>query len=308
MRCGEYSLGTTAASLLPGSLTSTQIANISGHIRENQGLLITARDLAYLKSLPTPRVGVKGEKLLIALAKEYPVPGTPFWISIAKLISDVRELSTTLSSDSTYPDDRFADSSREASKWVAASWASSPKELNYLINDFLVGRGLLHYTPEYTFFDITPDGWAAIEDLRESKYSEDSGFVAMAFKPDLKQVFDDAIAPGVRAAGYKPIRMDRVEHNNRIDDEIIARIRQTKFLIADFTENRAGVYFEAGFALGLGHSVIWTVRDDQLEAVHFDTRQYNFIRWKMDELAALAKALQNRIEAALGKGPLPPSS
>ena len=35
-------------------------------------------------------------------------------------------------------------------------------------------------------------------------------------------------------------------------DRIIAQIRASKFVVADFTRNRGGVYYEAGFALGLG--------------------------------------------------------
>ncbi len=37
-----------------------------------------------------------------------------------------------------------------------------------------------------------------------------------------------------------------------------------RFMIADFTGHRGGVYFEAGFAHGLGIPVIWTCREDQL--------------------------------------------
>jgi hypothetical protein len=69
-------------------------------------------------------------------------------------------------------------------------------------------------------------------------------------------------------------------------------------------DNRGGVYYEAGFAKGLGHEVIWTVREDHLDDVHFDTRQYNFLRWQTNDLPGFAKALQNRIEATIGKGPL----
>jgi len=86
--------------------------------------------------------------------------------------------------------------------------------------------------------------------------------------------------------------------------KIIAAIRQIKFLIADFTNNRGGVYYEAGFGKGIGREVIWTVRKNYLRHAHFDTRQYNFICWRPGDLAGFAKALQNRIEATVGKGPV----
>ena len=52
------------------------------------------------------------------------------------------------------------------------------------------------------------------------------------------------------------------EHINKIRDEIISQITRSKFLIADFTGHRGGVYFEAGLAMGLRRSVrtnIWWV-------------------------------------------------
>lgn len=71
--------------------------------------------------------------------------------------------------------------------------------------------------------------------------------------------------------------------------------------MADFTEQKSGVYFEAGFALGLNLPVIWTCRADDIGNLHFDVRQYNCIAWK-DE-ADLAGRRQLRIEAIVGRGP-----
>jgi nucleoside 2-deoxyribosyltransferase len=130
------------------------------------------------------------------------------------------------------------------------------------------------------------------------------GFCAMWFADDLKPLWSEALEPAIRAAGYEPKRIDQHEHVNRIDDEIVAMIRRSRFVVADFTGQRGGVYFEAGYALGLGLRVIWLCRQDELDRVHFDTRQYNFLVWKPSEYADLAKRLQNRIEATLGRGPI----
>jgi hypothetical protein len=53
----------------------------------------------------------------------------------------------------------------------------------------------------------------------------------------------------------------------------------------------------AGFAMGLGIPVIWTVREDQIGQVHFDTRQYNHIVY--DSAEDLRKKLHNRIAATI---------
>ena len=85
------------------------------------------------------------------------------------------------------------------------------------------------------------------------------------------------------------------EDTRKIDDEIIAEIRRSAFLIADFTGHRGGVYFEAGYAMGHGLPVIWTCRKDEMDKLHFDIRQYNCIDWAKP--AELADRLQRRIEA-----------
>ena len=52
--------------------------------------------------------------------------------------------------------------------------------------------------------------------------------------------------------GFRALRIDMKQFNEKICDHIIAEIRRSRFLIADVTGHRAGVYFEAGYAMGLG--------------------------------------------------------
>jgi nucleoside 2-deoxyribosyltransferase len=148
-------------------------------------------------------------------------------------------------------------------------------------------------------FRITAAGWNELNRLEQSATESSTAFIAMSFHTD-RDRYEKAISGAVKAAGYLPIRVDQVEHLNRIDDEIIARIRSSKFLIADLTGQRNGVYFEAGFMLGLGRPVIWLCEKEDLKNVHFDTRQYNTIDYKDAE--DLKTRLQFRIEAILGKG------
>ncbi len=101
----------------------------------------------------------------------------------------------------------------------------------------------------------------------------------------------------MESTGFTPIRIDLVQHNDKIDDRIVAEIRRSGILVADFTGNRGGVYFEAGFAMGLRIPVIWTCMEDNLNQVHFDTRQYNFIVWSNAE--DLKEKLEARIAATI---------
>ena len=148
---------------------------------------------------------------------------------------------------------------------------------------------------------VTAEGHMALEELTASRGQSEEVFVAMSFSPQMTSAYEAGLQVGVERAGYVPIRVDRTEHVNRIDDEIVARIRRSAFVVADFTEQKPGVYFEAGFALGLNLPVIWTCRSDDIANLHFDVRQYNCINWT-DE-GDLARRLRLRIEAIVGRGP-----
>lgn len=153
-------------------------------------------------------------------------------------------------------------------------------------------------TPTTKIYTIRSKGWDKLARMRTSStLPRGQAFVAMWFDPQTEAIFDDAIFPVVESDGTKCVRIDLKEHNNKICDEILAEIRRSRYMVADFTGSRAGVYFEAGFAYGLGIPVIWTVREDHLPQVHFDTRQYNHIVYKTPE--ELKKRLTNRIKATI---------
>lgn len=148
-------------------------------------------------------------------------------------------------------------------------------------------------------YSVEAPGWEKISALQRlhSASIQRQAFVAMWFTPDTEQIFSDGIAPAVSALGYLPVRIDRKEHNNKICDEIIVEIKRSRFVVADFTGNRGGVYYEAGFAHGRGIPVIWTVRENDLANVHFDTRQYNHLVFSSP--TDLREKLLNRISATI---------
>ncbi len=130
----------------------------------------------------------------------------------------------------------------------------------------------------------------------------------MWFDPSTNDALHQGIEPAISGAGYRPFRIDQKPDLVKIDDEIMAEIRRSRFLVADFTQHereaRGGVYYEAGFAEGLSIPVIYTCRKDVVDAnnLHFDTRQYAHIVWESPE--ELRIGLLNRIRARIGPGPL----
>ncbi len=154
---------------------------------------------------------------------------------------------------------------------------------------------------------LTLDGWARFEKLtRGASAPENPVFVAMWFgdtdqKARMDEAFHKAIQPAIEQAGYLATRVDLVEHNDWIMDKVLGDIRLAPFVVADFTGHRNGVYFEAGFARGLGIPVIHTCKAEHLDNAHFDTVQLNHVLWRTPE--ELRKKLYHRIIGSIGQGP-----
>lgn len=189
--------------------------------------------------------------------------------------------------------------------WPLA-WAANEVEFQFYIAA-LVDRGLLAINnPKTRSLDdplypmvITAAGWDYLDAEKVIGSPSIQAFVAMSFEESLLPIFNDGISPAVESAGYRPYRVDQVPHLERIDAKIIAAIRESHFVIADVTHQRPGVYYEAGFAQGLGLPVVWSVRKDELEKIHFDTRQFNHIVWESEQ--DLRSQLENFIVATIGR-------
>ncbi len=150
-------------------------------------------------------------------------------------------------------------------------------------------------TKMWISISLTLEGWGFFQSLLESKNSN-IAFVAMSFDPEMIQVYNDCIEPAIRESGFEPyiVLNQHPKSDVTINDAILAGIKKAKFTIADFTNHKAGVYFEAGYALGRGQKVIYTCRENQIKKAHFDTRNYQHLVWK--DGADLKKKLMDKIE------------
>ena len=123
-------------------------------------------------------------------------------------------------------------------------------------------------------------------------------FVAMSFSPCREDIFSIGIKPAVEALGYKALRVDTLPHNEKIDSKIIELIMKSRFVVADFTDQRNGIYYEAGFAKGLGLPVIQTCMSEDFNNMHFDVKSINTIRY--DTPSKLLPLLKHQITETIG--------
>ena len=210
---------------------------------------------------------------------------------------------------------------------LAWSESTSETELDFL-TDYLdeqgwVAKKMHPSRNSYSAYSLRMEvpGFRRIEEL-ETNPDSTQCFLAMWFDDSMYDAREEGFKPAIREAGYRPLIIDeKPDLIGKIDDAIIANIRRSRFVVADFTHRnpevmdgkcretnhrgigpRGGVYYEAGFAQGLGLQVIFTCRKDIVDYLHFDTRQFNHIVWESPK--ELRHKLTDRIVAAIGEGPL----
>jgi nucleoside 2-deoxyribosyltransferase len=167
---------------------------------------------------------------------------------------------------------------------------------NYLLNNNFIKGGM--NSSRKISITLLPDGFKRIYELQKNQsLNSKNVFVAMSFADDMKDV-REAIRKAIQDTGHIPKIMDEIEHNNQIVPEMLYEIKQSKFVIAEFTEHNEGAYYEAGYAAGLGKEVIHICKKDSFDKdIHFDVKQVNTIIWETE--AELTEKLSKRIKATI---------
>jgi hypothetical protein len=147
------------------------------------------------------------------------------------------------------------------------------------------------------YISLTYKGLSYIADLERSSSASSLCFIAMSFDDSVKHLYTEAIKPACEATGFEAFRVDEYhpDAEQTINDAIIAGIKRSRFCIADFTQHKKGVYFEAGYALGRGLKVIYTCHNDDFKDSHFDTNHYPHIIYSTTD--ELREKLIAKIEA-----------
>jgi TIR domain len=123
-------------------------------------------------------------------------------------------------------------------------------------------------------------------------------FVIMAFRDDMEPVFEGIREAGA-ALGLTAKRVKDVPGDYRITNQIVEMIRTARFVVADLSHERPNVYFELGYARGLGKTVITVAREGT--SIHFDVKDWTYIPYIDSRL--LERDIKKRFEFELSRRP-----
>ncbi|MBN1900996.1 hypothetical protein JW926_06685 [Candidatus Sumerlaeota bacterium] len=142
------------------------------------------------------------------------------------------------------------------------------------------------------------EGWEKYEELRKGISESKKAFMAMPFggkyKDDVRAAYE-SFQNAVSETGFdlsNPLLEE--PEAGLIDDRLRVEVRLAKFLVADLTGNNRGVYWESGFAEGLGKKVIYTCEKDYFNSgeIHFDTNHLQTVLWEKDKLHDASQQLK----------------
>jgi len=134
-----------------------------------------------------------------------------------------------------------------------------------------------------------------VSDPTEKGYA----FIAMPIDPSDPGLEDvlDAIKEASRRCGINAERIDEPHSNERITDRILESIGKAEFVIVDVTGARPNVFYEAGYAQGLGKTPIFVARDGAQLA--FDLKDYPVIFFR--SMKELKERLEQRLRGLVKK-------
>jgi hypothetical protein len=115
----------------------------------------------------------------------------------------------------------------------------------------------------------------------------------------------DAVACAASSVGLRATRVKDLQGDYRLTDRILALLRAARIVVADLSHDRPNVYFELGYARGLGKTVITILRTGTVP--HFDVHDWAYLEYA--DSRPLERQLRERfrfeIESAIGTTPAP---
>jgi nucleoside 2-deoxyribosyltransferase len=158
---------------------------------------------------------------------------------------------------------------------------------------------------------LTLAGWQKYEELQRSVKNSRKAFMAMEFPSSAKTtanyffqntLLDEYLIPAVKKTGYDLTNALRTEPMaGNIHARLEVEIRTARFVVAELSHHNNGAYWEAGFARGLGKTVIYMYNKGvgNSDRPHFDVGSDHYVAWEENQPDKAADDLKAVIRATL---------
>lgn len=168
------------------------------------------------------------------------------------------------------------------------TYSPNLQELVYIIEKLREEQSI---SREGADFKLSEKGWSEAA-ARAGGRKLKSCFVLLSDEEDWCAQWSESVLPKIEQCGYLPCLFNHSGAENR-DSHSIQQISGSKLIIADLTNHSPGVYFAAGYALGMNIPVIWTVKRSHADKLFVQSHHIRPFVW--DTAEDLAAMLQQRL-------------
>ena len=237
-----------------------------------------------------------------ALAKQFPVPDVKsIEEKIKKLLQRVREKTQYFGEEIKLGDIEnvvplaYAKNSDELIALFTLMTEKKLAKIGILNNESDDGKRTVRIT-------LSANGWDLTNTLEDKNKESDRGFVAVWFHDSMNENIN-AAEEAITESGFRAICIRDEHFSERIMDKALGEIRRSRFVIVDLTGNRGSVFFEAGFAHGLGIETIYVYceeHDGEVTNLEFYVKHYQCYKYKtpVDLKETLKAAIAARIKVS----------
>lgn len=148
---------------------------------------------------------------------------------------------------------------------------------------------------------VFPSPPVPLEKISKQVTVPNTVFILMSMDPQDDGLVDVHRTIKAQCAAFDLVatRVDEIEHQERITDQILERISTAEFIVADLSGEKPNVYYEVGYAHAIGKRPILIRKHGT--RLHFDLSVHNVPEYR--NITMLEDMLSRRLEAVLGRSP-----
>lgn len=126
-------------------------------------------------------------------------------------------------------------------------------------------------------------------------------FVIMEYSKKYNDLYDEVIKPVCKGKNIETIRADESEKTGLILRDIVNRIYESKFIIAEITPRNPNVYFEIGYAIAIGKPVVFIADKNNEEGLPFDISGFRVLFYEntISGKSKIEEELSKHVDAIL---------
>lgn len=150
------------------------------------------------------------------------------------------------------------------------------------------------HTKSWFTFTVTRKGWG-VSAINDAEIPQ--GFIAVDFDNSMDKTIV-AMEESISKCGFVPMSIKYKNYPETVMEKALGEIRKSKFVIVNITNLKPSVFYEAGFAKGIGKPIFYVCnakyRNDK-KKLEFYSKHYDIKFYK--DLPALKKIIVNMVEA-----------